>query len=143
MKAWRLTPLDAVETTQPAAPRAKNLKSPLDAIRNRAVRKKAATIWEKIKDHVTLDDDQRVIYPQRQTKGSPVSELLEFLTTNDKTRPLDLHNFIALIRHLVPISMLHRNKRKLFVKIKAVDYPRFFYTRAMYSTVSRRRININ
>lgn len=109
---WRLVPADAVPETAPAVSLAE--ASPLDSVRDPALRKKADAIWSKIKNGVQLDADQRVLYSATE-KGSPLPALLTFLVSAEQTRPFDLHRFISIIRRDVPVSYVHKSKRKLFM----------------------------
>jgi hypothetical protein len=109
-EAWRLVPLEISQ---------KNLVSktpmgdPLNSISDRKVLKKARAIWDKIKDEVVLDSDQRVVY-SRDEKGSPLPIILSFLVDEkDTTRPLDLHRFLSVIKPHISRRLLAPSKRKL------------------------------
>jgi hypothetical protein len=111
-EAWRLVPLEdsrnnlAVSNTPTG--------DPLNSIGDKKVLKKARAIWNKIKDAVVLDTDQRVVY-NTDEKGSPLPLLLSFLVDGkDSTRPVDMRRFISLIKPYVSANMLARSKRKLW-----------------------------
>jgi hypothetical protein len=105
-EAWRLVPLEDSRNVDP-----------LSSISDPIVLKKARAIWEKIKDSIELDSDQRVVY-NADEKGSPLPLLLSFLTDGrDTTRPVDAHRFVSLIRPYVPVSLIAVNKRNFYRRV--------------------------
>jgi hypothetical protein len=113
--AWRLVPFeDSQKNVVSAAP----MGDPLSTISDRKVLKKARAIWDKIKDRVVLDSDQRVVYTPNE-KGSALPLLLSFLASDaDSTRPLDLHRFVSVIRPYVSVTLIAPKKKRLYKNIK-------------------------